>query len=196
MDSEGVRQVRLFNRTVAERIGALTDSFLGRARPMGESRALWEIGPEGIEVRRLRARLDLDSGYASRVLRSLEREGLVHVSAGSGDRRVRFVRLTRKGRAERHELDRRADEVAWSFLEPLDDGRHAALVEAVTRAEGLLRASMVTIAVEDPTTRDARWCIAQYFAELDRRFDAGFDPSLSISADAAELLMPRGALLI
>jgi ribosomal protein S18 acetylase RimI-like enzyme len=130
------------------------------------------------------------------VLRSLEREGLVHVSAGNGDRRVRFVRLTRKGRAERHELDRRADEVAWSFLEPLDDGRRAALVEAVTRAEGLLRASMVTIAVEDPTTRDARWCIAQYFAELDRRFDAGFDPSLSISADAAELLMPRGALLI
>ena len=42
---------------VAERIGALTDSFLGRDRPMGESRALWEIGSDGIEVRRLRARL-------------------------------------------------------------------------------------------------------------------------------------------
>lgn len=57
-------------------------------------------------------------------------------------------------------------------------------------------ASMVTIAVEDPTTADAKWCINQYFEELNRRFDAGFDPSLSISADARELVPPEGALLI
>ena len=196
MDRAAVRQVRSFNRTVAERIGALTDSFLGRARPMGESRTLWEIGPAGIEVRRLRARLGLDSGYASRVLRSLERHGLVEVAPSRHDGRVRFVRLTRAGRAERAELDRRADDVAWSFLEPLDDSKRSALVDAVARVESLLRASMVTIAIEDPTTADARWCIGQYFAELNRRFQSGFDPSRSIPADAHDLVMPRGALLI
>lgn len=195
MDS-AVHQVRLFNRTVAERIGALTDSFLGRDRPMGESRALWEIGSDGIEVRRLRARLGLDSGYASRVLRSLERHGLITVTASRTDGRVKVARLTRAGRAERAELDRRSDEVARSFLEPLDAGRREALVEAVTKVEALLRASMVSIGVEDPTTRDARWCIGEYFAELDRRFKTGFDPSLSISADAHELVMPKGELLI
>lgn len=196
MDEVAVRTVRLFNRTVAERIGALTDSFLGRARPMGESRTLWEIGPDGIEVRALRARLGLDSGYFSRVLRSLEAHGLVTVAPSRDDARVRFIRLTRAGRAERAELDRRADDVAWSFLEPLDHGRRTALVEAAAKVEALLRASMVTIAVEDPTTRDALWCIGQYFAELDRRFEKGFDPSQSIPADADELVMPRGALLI
>jgi len=196
MDATAVRQVRAFNRTVAERIGALTDSFLGRARPMGESRTLWEIGPDGVELRRLRARLGLDSGYASRVLRSLERHGLITVKASPSDGRVRFVRLTRAGRAERAELDRRADDVAWSFLEPLDQRRRASLVDAVARAEALLRASMVTIAVEDPTTRDAQWCIGQYLAELDRRFESGFDPSRSIPADAHELVLPTGALLI
>lgn len=196
MDADSVRQVRVFNRTVAERIGALGDSFLGRARPMGESRTLWEIGPDGIEVRRLRRRLGLDSGYASRVLRSLEREGLIDVSASRADGRVRFARLTRAGRAERAELDRRADDVAWSFLEPLDTNQRTALVDAVATVETLLRASMVKIAVEDPTTRDARWCIGQYFAELDRRFETGFDPSRSISADAEELAMPKGLLLV
>ena len=196
MDAVAVRQVRAFNRTVAERIGALTDSFLGRARPMGESRALWEIGADGIEVRRLRARLGLDSGYASRVLRSLERHGLIEVTPSPHDGRVRYVQLTRAGRAERAELERRADDVAWGFLEPLDEDRRIALVEAVTQVEALLRASMVTIAAEDPNARDARWCIGQYFAELDRRFDAGFDPSRSIPADADELVMPRGELLI
>jgi GNAT superfamily N-acetyltransferase len=60
----------------------------------------------------------------------------------------------------------------------------------------LLRASMVRFAIEDPTTPDARWCIEQYFSELNARFDAGFDPSLSISADAHELTPPAGALLI
>ncbi len=196
MDILSVQRVRSFNRTVAERIGALDDRFLGRARPMGEARTLWEIGPEGIEVRALRDRLGLDSGYTSRVLRSLEQEGLVTVDTSPDDRRVRRVHLTEAGLAERAELDRRSDDVAWSFLEPLSDSQRARLVAAMTDVERLLRASMVRFAVEDPTTPDARWCAEQYFSELNARFEAGFDPSLSISADAHELTPPAGALLI
>ena len=196
MDALSVRRVRAFNRTTAETIGALDDRFLGRARPMGESRALWEIGPEGTEVRALRARLGLDSGYMSRVLRSLERQGLVAVAEDPDDRRVRRVDLTEAGLAERAELDRRADDVARGFLEPLDDGRRARLVAAMTEVERLLRASAVRLAVEDPTTPDARWCFEQYFSELDARFDAGFDPSSSVSAGAGEVEPPGAVLLM
>ena len=57
-------------------------------------------------------------------------------------------------------------------------------------------ASLVQFAREDPATADARWCLGQYFAELDARFDAGFDPAISISADAYELTPPSGALII
>src|SRR5262249_14762771 len=150
----------------AERIGALTDHFLGRDRPMGESRTLWEIGPDGAEVRALRARLALDSGYLSRVLRALERQGLVTVEPRPSDGRVRRARLSEAGLAERAELDRRADDVALGFLEPLSEGQRSRLVAAMTEVERLLRASQVKIAVEDPATPDARWCIEQYFAEL------------------------------
>lgn len=196
MDAGAVQRVRAFNRTVAERIGALTDGFLGRGRPMGESRTLWEIGFDGTEVRELRARLGLDSGYTSRVLRSLEHEGLISVEASPDDGRVRYVRLTDAGRAERAELDRRADEVAWSFLEPLDTAQRDRLVSAMTDVQRLLLASVVDVAIEDPTTPDARWCIDQYFSELDTRFETGFDPARSIPADTHELVPPRGALLI
>ena len=196
MDAPSIQQVRAFNRTVADRIGALGDRFLGRARPMGESRTLWEIGPDGTEVRALRARLGLDSGYTSRVLRSLERQGLVTVDPSPDDRRVRHVRLTAAGLAERAELDRCSDDVARSFLEPLSDGQRARLVAAMAEVERLLCASMVGIEAEDPTTPDARWCIEQYFSELGARFEAGFDPSLSIPADAHELRSPAGALLV
>jgi DNA-binding MarR family transcriptional regulator/GNAT superfamily N-acetyltransferase len=196
MDALAIQQVRRFNRTVAERIGALDDRFLGRARPIGQSRTLWEVGPEGIEVRALRARLALDSGYLSRVLRSLERQGLVTVAASPDDRRVRLVRLTETGFAERAELDRRSDEVALGILEPLSAGPRARLVEAMSEIERLLRATMVRISIEKPTATDAVWCIEQYFAELNARFATGFNPSLSISAEARELSPPAGVLLI
>ena len=55
-----VDQVRSFNRTVTERIGALRDSYLSSDRPLGADRVLWEIG-DGTDLRALRNRLDLDS---------------------------------------------------------------------------------------------------------------------------------------
>jgi DNA-binding MarR family transcriptional regulator/GNAT superfamily N-acetyltransferase len=196
MDPAAVQQVRSFNRIVAEEIGALDDHFLGRARPMGESRVLWEIGPDGAEVRELRGRLSLDSGYVSRVLRSLERQGLVTVRASTDDGRVRRAQLTRKGLRERAELDRRSDDVALRILEPLNDNQRTALVTAMTQVEQLFQASMVRFAIEDPTSADARWCIAQYFAEINERFEGGFDPALSTLPDATELTPPVGLLLV
>src|SRR5262245_42816438 len=64
------------------------------------------------------------------------------------------------------------------------------------RSDHGVELSLVQFAVEDPTTADARWCLGQYFAELNTRFETGFDPSLSITADAHELTPPAGALLI
>src|SRR3954466_6645071 len=115
MDAMQIDHVRRFNRTVTERVGVLHDHYLGRDRPIGEARLLWEIGEQGKDVRRLRERLGLDSGYVSRLLRSLEAEGLVTVEPQPQDRRVRTVRLTEAGRAERFVLDARSDELAGSL---------------------------------------------------------------------------------
>src|SRR4029450_3686108 len=122
MDATQVAQVRRFNRAVTQRAGALDEDPLARGRPLGEARVLWEIGEEGCEVRALRSRLGLDSGHASRLLRSLETADLVEGAPGSGGRRARGGRRTPAGRAERAELDRRSDELASSILEPLDSG--------------------------------------------------------------------------
>ncbi len=116
--SGDVAQVRRFSRVVTQRVGALQDHYLARDRPLAESRVLWEIGPDGCDVRDLRSRLDIDSGYASRLLRSLEAAGLVAVGPGDGDRRVRRARLTPAGRAERAVLDRRAEALAAGLLAP------------------------------------------------------------------------------
>jgi DNA-binding MarR family transcriptional regulator len=147
-------------------------------------------------VRDLRRRLGLDSGYASRMLRSLEEQGLISVSASAADGRVRTARLTARGKREVGELDRRSDELASSILAPLDDAQRERLADAADTVRRLLEASLVTVAPEPAGSAEARWCIAQYFDELGRRFDTGFDPARSIPAAEADMTPPHGVLLV
>jgi DNA-binding MarR family transcriptional regulator len=196
MDAASIAQIRRFNRTVAEGIGTLTDHFLGRGRPYGESRMLWEIGAEGADIRELRDRLGLDSGYVSRLLRSLQRQRLVRVLVSPTDRRVRRAELTNTGRRERKVLDARSDALAKRMLEPLTDKQRAAFLDAVAEVERLLQPSLVRFAIERPTSADARWCWQQYFAELDERFQNGFDPDAALPVDMHEVTPPGGALII
>ena len=196
MDPAQIDQVRQFNRTVTERVGVLHDHYLGRDRPIGEARLLWEIGEQGQDVRRLRERLGLDSGYVSRLLRSLETDGLVTVEPQPRDKRVRTVRLTDAGRAERAMLDGRSDELASSLLEPLNTAQRARLVAAMAEVDRLLTAATVTLDAVDPDHPDAQHCLRSYFTELQERFETGFDPARSLLPNAGELRPPHGLFLV
>lgn len=191
-----VAQVRRFNRAVTLRAGALDDRFLAQERPLVEARVLWEIGEEGCEVRALRSRLGLDSGHASRLLRALEADGLVEVVQGATDRRARSARLTPAGLAEREVLDRRSDELARSFLEPLTPAQRDRLVGAMRDVERLLTAALVEIREVDPSHPDARQCLRSYFAELERRSGTSFDPTTGSTAEPHEIRPPAGVFLV
>src|SRR5437762_8736433 len=106
MTSEHIAQFLRFNRLVTQRVGALDDHFLGRDRPLGESRVLFEIGAAGADLRDLRSRLGLDSGYLSRVIRSLELAGLVRLGARPDDVRVRLACITSGGMGVVEEVGR------------------------------------------------------------------------------------------
>ncbi len=193
---DSVALVRSFNRTVTERIGALEESFLGRDRPLGASRLLWQVGEDGADLQELRDRLGLDSGYASRLVRRLEDEDLVIVEACPHDRRRRRLRLTAAGTAEVRELDRLSDLAAAALLEGVPAGRRGRLLAAVAEVERSLRATLVDIAVENPRHPDIVHCFSRYADELDARFDGGFDAGRSISADPEELTPPAGYCLV
>ena len=192
-----VRSVRSFNRVVTRRIGALEDEYLAMGRPLGASRALWEIGTaERTDLRSLGARLDLDSGYLSRLVAALERDGLVALQPDPADRRVRTVALTPAGRAERDRLDRASDELAASLLAPLGEEQRARLVGAMATVERLLTAGLVRVAPADPDADGARRCLEGYFAEIGERFEHGYDPEAGIRLAAADMRPPRGLLLL
>ena len=191
-----IQQVRRFNRMITQRIGALQDSYLQRGRPLGEARIIYETGQDGAEVRDLRARLDLDAGYCSRLLRSLERQGLITVARQAGDGRRRRISLTRKGRREFATYDRLSDELAASLLIPLDPARRDRLVAAMAEVERLLQPAGIDLRVEPPGSADAKHCLDAYFRELAERFETGFDPCNSLSASEAEMTPPAGYFLV
>jgi len=196
MTTAHVQSIRAFNRTVALRLGVLNEKYLGRDRPYVESRLLFEIGLNGATARDLRARLDVDSGFLSRLLRTLERKGLAATRPSGADGRVRCVRLSRSGAAELRRLNARSDQLARSMLDPLTQAQSHRLLAAMAEVEALLRASSVEIAREDPSSRDAQACYAQYFAELDQRFRSGFDLRKGVSYDVTDFQPPRGCLLV
>jgi DNA-binding MarR family transcriptional regulator/ribosomal protein S18 acetylase RimI-like enzyme len=196
MEAQQIAQVRRFHRLVTKRAGALEDHFLGRDRPLGESRVLYEIGTRGADIRELRERLELDSGYLSRLVQSLAGKGLVVLRPGEGDERVRRAELTAAGRAELDEMNSRSDDAARAILAPLSASQRDRLVEAMAEVQRLLRVSSVRIERVDPRSPEARWCVAQYFAELSRRFEQGFDPEQSIPAEDGEMVPPSGAFLV
>jgi len=196
---EHVAQVRRFHRLVTQRAGALEEHFLGRARPLGESRVLYEVaavGPDGVDLREVRARLGLDSGYLSRLVQRLVAAGLATLRPGPDDERVRRAAVTPAGRAEVDDMNRRSDEAAEAILSSLPDPQRERLVAAMAEVHRLLGAAGARIARVDPASPEARWCVAQYFAELAARFEQGFDLGRSIPVDDAELRPPAGAFLV
>jgi DNA-binding MarR family transcriptional regulator/N-acetylglutamate synthase-like GNAT family acetyltransferase len=188
--------VRRFNRTVTRRVGALDEEYLARGRPLAASRLLWETGADGRDVRGLRARLGLDSGYLSRLLRSLEQDGLVEVVPDPDDGRVRRVRRTAAGQAEVDAMEGLSDELAWSMLAPLDDDQRRQLLDAMATVDRLLTRGLIEVAVEDPHSADAGACLDAYFAEIDDRFETGFAFDAAEPFDVSDMVEPEGLLLV
>jgi DNA-binding MarR family transcriptional regulator/GNAT superfamily N-acetyltransferase len=196
MDEGQLQSVRRFNRLVTQRVGALEVDYLRRGRPLAEARLLFEIGADGADVRGLRSKLGLDSGYLSRLLQSLSAQELIAIAKGEEDSRRRRVSLTRKGSAERAAYDRLSDNLAESMLDPLDGSQQNRLLAAMGEVERLIRAASVKVAAEAPDTADARLCLSTYFRELEARFETGFDAGADDSARVEDMAPPSGLFVI
>jgi DNA-binding MarR family transcriptional regulator/ribosomal protein S18 acetylase RimI-like enzyme len=182
-DMTATATLRHFNRTYTQRIGLLEESFLGMGIPLAAARLVFEIGPTGTTVRELRDRLGLDSGYLSRLLRTLQDRGLVVVEPDPDDMRRRVVALTPKGRSTYRRLDDRSERLAEGILQPLSERQRDRLTAALATADLLVRAATVQLRRVDPGSAMARRAVDQYFAELNRRFPNGFDAAAARAAD-------------
>ena len=93
-------------------------------------------------------------------------------------------------------MNRRSDQAARALLDALPEADRSRLLSAMDEVHRLLRLVGLRIDRVNPADPAARWSVAQYYAELDRRFERGFDPAASIPADDDEVTPPRGAFLL
>lgn len=185
---------RRFARAVTTEVGALDDSFLGRGRPLGAARVLNAVGHGRTSVADLRAYLRLDSGLMSRILRSLEREGLIVTQAGREDARSRVVALTAAGHRELEAYDTISDERARDVLE-----RHSEtsrLLAALDLIATVLTRDQIVIDMLPGSDPRSRYCLDAYYEELQARFEDGFDVAKSRDPKPEQIAPPKGAFLV
>ena len=193
---DAIARLRRFNRIVTREIGALDTSYLGRGRPLAFVRVLHLIRTEGTDLADLRGRLDLDTGLLSRILRGLERDGLIETAPDPADRRRRIATLTEKGEAEWKAYDALGKAKAETVFDRAGPRRDEVIAAMDLIATVMLR-DEVRIRDADPDDPATLHCAGAYFQLL-----AGSVPGVTSQmvalplADAARCRAPDGATLI
>jgi DNA-binding MarR family transcriptional regulator/GNAT superfamily N-acetyltransferase len=136
---DAISAVRAFNRFFTRHVGALNPDFLGAGMTLAEARLLYEIAQaEGLVAADLQAKLDMDAGFVSRVLRRFETQNWIVRARGSGDGRRRPISLTVEGRAAFERLDTRQRAQVASTLDRLTPSQRLDLGAALTSARLLM----------------------------------------------------------
>ena len=162
-----IEDVRSFNRFYTKRIGVLNDGLLGSDFSLVEARVLFEVAhrPETTAMQ-LAEELLLDQGYLSRVLRGLERKGLIARHQSPNDGRQRLVTLTEQGTAAFAELNARSRDQLDAILAPVEEQNQTRLVEAMSEIRSILSdhetPRPATIVLRQHKPGDIGWCIHRH----------------------------------
>jgi len=189
--------VRRFNRFYTRRIGVLREDLLGSPYSLAEARLIYELAhrdrPTAAEVGR---DLTLDAGYLSRLLRGLERSGVLSRTRSATDGRRNHLALTAKGRRAFATLNAQSNKDVAALLEGLPDPQQRGLVSALETVEMVLGARPapgVPFLLRTHQPGDLGWVIGRHGAlyaqeygwdetfealvgEIAARFIRNFDP--------------------
>jgi GNAT superfamily N-acetyltransferase/DNA-binding HxlR family transcriptional regulator len=193
---DAIARLRRFNRAVTREVGALDQSYLGRGRPLGAARVLQLITPQGTDIAEIRAKLALDSGLLSRLLRTLEAETLIQLASDPTDRRCRTAHLTPAGQTEMAAYEaigyaRAAETLGRAGRQP------QALIDAMDLIATTLLRDQTEIRDADPNDCAALACLQSYYDLLVEKIQGITPGMLTLPlADAQNYRPPHGAFLI
>jgi DNA-binding MarR family transcriptional regulator len=138
-----IADIRRFNRFYTQKIGVLQEGLLDSAYALAEVRVLYELAHWRDEAdreattpspsaSRLAARLGLDEGYLSRLLRGFEKQRLIVRQPSADDGREQILSLTPRGRKAFAPLELRSRQQVAAMLAPLSDLERSRLAAAMT----------------------------------------------------------------
>lgn len=172
-----VAAVRRFNRFYTRSLGLLEEGLLDTPWTLTEARLLYELAQcKDATASELGRVLRLDLGYLSRLLRGLERRGVLARQRSESDARRSHLRLTAKGRRGAALLDARSQAQVRRLLAPLPEAGQSRLVEAMGAIEQVLGApasGSSTYVLRPHRAGDLGWVVSRHGALYHDEY--GFD---------------------
>lgn len=127
-----IARVREFNRSWTEVLGLLDRGLLDTEHTLAEARVLFELARQpSWERSTLQERLSIDPSFLSRVLRRLEKNGLVVSTPSAEDGRALDITLTDRGHDAYEILDERSSHQIEALLRPLTPEQTGFLTESM-----------------------------------------------------------------
>jgi DNA-binding MarR family transcriptional regulator/GNAT superfamily N-acetyltransferase len=136
-----IEAVRRFNRFYTRQIGLLEEGLLQTTHTLTEARVIYELAHhEWTTATHLGHELGLDAGYLSRVLRGLQKRGVLKRRSSSADRRQYLLALTGKGQTSFARLNAASQSQVQAMLKDLSVDNQERLVRSMVAIEGVLGA--------------------------------------------------------
>ena len=134
-----IKTVRGFNRFYTNILGLLDNHLLKSDFSLPEVRVLYELAHRAdCTAKRLIEELKIDPGYLSRIIKRLEKQGLVYRVQSKEDGRAYHLHLTDKGMETFSHLDRLSDEQIGGLLADLKEDGRTKLVQGMRFIEDAL----------------------------------------------------------
>jgi DNA-binding MarR family transcriptional regulator/N-acetylglutamate synthase-like GNAT family acetyltransferase len=151
---EVVRNIRAFNRFYTDVIGLLDQHLLDSPYSLAEARIIYEMyHAKTITASQIMELMHIDKSYLSRLLKKLEKDGLIERKRSAEDARAVIMRLTGKGQKEFEQINKASDNQISKLIDPLSSLQQQHLTAGMSAVMETIKLSSKQIILNDIVIR-------------------------------------------
>lgn len=158
-----INKIRSFNRFYTNILGLLNQHILDTGYSLTEGRVMLEISKiTHCTANALSIHLNIDRSYMSRIIKNLEKSGLVKKVQSQKDNRVNFITLTVKGHDTLTNLIDKSNEQIALLTDSLDQHQLTKITDAMEIIKDIISDSLNPIIIRNFTATDIDYVISRH----------------------------------